>query len=273
MLCRNVSSKSTLRSLCGAALGLILGAVPVHSEPLAVTVTADDGVSCSLDLYRPPGPASVGVILLPDREGGRGDWAATAESLAVRGCLVGCLELRPLRAGGSPPVWGRAEDPLTPWTYVWRDVEAAWRRLKAEPGAGEGRPLVVGGAGVGAAVAAVAASRMTDPPAAVFLLQPAASLAGIPIAPILAGLEQPVLLIGPMEASEAREVTTDAYLASRPRSTFWMTAGTQSRPVQLIDRRPQLAIDLAGWIVGESSRPGGVGPRGAPSESPEDRKP
>jgi pimeloyl-ACP methyl ester carboxylesterase len=223
-----------------------------------VTITTGDGVSCPLDLYRPSGPPSVDVILLGDLPGGRAEVSVLAEALAAHGCRVGCVELRPLRgAGGAAPVWGRTEDPLTPWTEAWREVEAARDRLRAEAGSGEGAPVwVLAGIGTGASAAAVAASRLPHPPDALVLVEPKAQLAGIPIAPILAGLEIPVLLFCPLDASEAREVATDAYLACRPRSTLWMSDGVLARPARLFELRSQLAVDLAHWIVGQSAGSG-----------------
>jgi alpha-beta hydrolase superfamily lysophospholipase len=220
-------------------------------------VTTEDGVACLLDLYRPVGSGAVDVILLPDLRGERASWAAAAETLASRGCVVGCLGLRPLRPEGSRPVWGRMEDPLAPWTEAWREVAAARDRLREEgDAAGAPRPFILAGAGTGAAVAAVAASRLPQPPQALVLLQPQAALAGIPITPILAGLDIPVLLVCPVDASEARETASDAYLACRPRSTLWMTGGIQDGAERLLARRPQLAVDLATWLIGKSAGPG-----------------
>lgn len=251
-----MSSKSTILSLFGAVLGFGLSGGTAASAPETLAITTGDGASCSLDLYRPSAPVPVDVILLPDLAGSRAEWAAVAETLAARGCLVGCLDLRPLRGPArAKPVWGRAEDPLAPWTEAWREVEAARLRMRAESGSkGKRRTCALVGAGTGGAVAAVAASRLAVPPELLALVQPGERLAGIPIVPILAGLEMPVLLFCPLDASAAREVATDAYLACRPRSTLWMTGAALARPVRIFALRPQLAVDLADWIVGESSR-------------------
>ncbi len=188
------------------------------------------------------------MLFLPELGGTRADWAALAESLSTRGVGAACLDLRPVRAAGEArPVWGRAEDPLTAWTEAWREIQAAYDSLGSRAGTASPRTVLVG-AGLGGAAAAVASSRMPRPPGALVLVHPAPALAGIPIVPILAGLESSLLILSTLDQSDVQETGRDAFLACRPRAALWMTGPATEDAVAIFLRRPQLAVDLMDWI-------------------------
>jgi hypothetical protein len=232
----------------------------------ADTVTADStgaghvvlrtagGVSFPAHWYRPSGTASVGTaVLLPDPGDSLEAWAGLARLFAGRGYNVFVPEIVVRHAAASLAVWGRPEDPGAPWAAAWEEVVAVLAHAGAADG--QGGPVVLGGTGLGAAAAAVAASRLSHPPAALLLIAPVRELTGLPVGPLLAGLAVPALVLAPTDDPEKANAAREIHLAARPTCRLWTVDGYACTP-RTLHARPRLAVDLADWIGRQL--PGGI---------------
>jgi alpha-beta hydrolase superfamily lysophospholipase len=227
-----------------------------------VLLRTADGLSFPVDWYRPSGTISVGTaVLLPDPADSLAAWAGTARVLAARGFAVFVPEVVLRRAAAPLAVWGRPEDPGAPWIAAWKEVTAVLEHADAAGPGGE--PVVLGGTGLGAAAAAVAATHLSRPPAALFLISPAREVAQLPVGPLLAGLGAPALVIVSTDDRTRADAAREIHLAARPTCRLWAIDGYACTP-RTLDARLTLAVDLADWI--ERQLPGrvprvGEGPR------------
>lgn len=211
-----------------------------------VILRTADGVSFPVDWYRPSGPTSVGTaVLLPDPADSLAAWAGTARILAGRGFAVFVPEIVLKRAAAPLVVWGRPEDPGAPWAAAWKEVTAVLEHAGADREGGG--PVVLGGTGLGAAAVAVAASRLSRPPDALFLVSPAREVAQLPVGPLLAGLGVPALVIVSTDDRNKADAAREIHLAARPSCRLWAIDGYACSP-RTLDARLTLTVDLADWI-------------------------
>lgn len=228
--------------------------------PRVEELKTNDGISFVCDFYRPDSTATGVVVFFPDRGESRAEWTPLALDLAAAGLLVAVSDLRPPTAEASGVVWGRVEEPYARWTEVWRETQAVVEKGRSLAG-GISLPLVLAGSGQAAAAATIAASRLPDPPSALVLIVPTGDLAGIPIAPVLAGLERPTLVLCPMDETPAREVARDIFLGLRREGQLWEVDALAGRSTVLAPRR-QLWVDLAAWLAGVLATDAGARDRG-----------
>jgi dienelactone hydrolase len=184
------------------------------------------------------------VVLLPDPPDSLAAWSVLAGRLRERGYEILVPQLV-IRRGAAPlAAWGKPEDPDAPWASAWEQVLAV---VAAAGPAGAGR-VVLGGTGRAAALAAMAASHLPGPPAALLLVGPVRELAGVPLGPVLAGLAVPALVLAPTDDRETSESAREIHLAARPSCRLWVIDGYACTP-RTIGARPMLAVDLADWIA------------------------
>jgi dienelactone hydrolase len=251
-------------------LGLFLatGATACLGSPWqSVPFPGADGTSVSAEYYRPVSPSSAGVVFFPAINGSTEPWRPLADSLAARGYNVLLARLHdPERPVTEVSRRGRGTSPAK--DEILRDALSAARTLREAVGDSL-RVLVWGGVELGGAAAAVAASRDERPPAGLLLVSPSAEVSGIPIAPILVGLEKPALLISgrddPLSGDAARRI----YIEAAGACQLWEYDGG-ARGEHLLFRRPLVAGDLAAWIVRSCPPVGGasVAPGGTPGGRP-----
>jgi pimeloyl-ACP methyl ester carboxylesterase len=230
-----------------AALGfwlLLLAASGRAGAVESVRYETSDGVPIVADLYRPPAPSSRGIILLPGVSGERAEWRLLAQEMSAKGWLVLAPSFRGAGGAEAEPRRGRTE--LTPddRERLWRDAEAAARRLRTLAGDSL-RTLVLGGANLGATAAAVYASRAPSPPQALLLLSPDAELAGVQLSPLLIGLGIPCLLLVSRD-DPASATAHELYLLAPAACTLWEIDGGGTG-TQLLLRRERLLSDLTAW--------------------------
>ena len=231
--------------------------------PQVEELKTQDGISFVCDFYRPDRTATGVVVFFPDRGESRAEWMPLALDLAAAGLLVAVSDLRPALAEASGLAWGRVEEPYSRWTEVWRETQAVAEKGRSLVG-GMSLPLVLAGSGQAAAAAAIGASRLPEPPSALFLIAPKGDLAGIPIAPVLAGLERPTLVLCPLAESPESEVAREIFLALRRARRLWEVDALAGRATVLASRR-QLWVDLAAWLAGVlATDPGAEDKGGAP---------
>lgn len=218
-----------------------------------VSYETSDGFSVLADLYRPARSGPVGAVFFHERSGSAAGWRLLARELSGRGWTVLVPELTSLgeraRTGYR---WGAGETAGGPEAQLWQDVlaaEAYLRRVTLD----SVRIVVPGGIGLGAAAVAISASRMLAAPPALLLLAPEPELGGIPITPLLVGLESPVLAVMVRGDSPSSQVCRDLYLQAGERCRLWELEAETSGPRLLLER-PLLSIDLADWLDGVSGR-------------------
>ena len=211
-----------------------------------VVLRTEGGVSFPVDCYRPSGTISRGTaVLLPDAVDGLAVWEGLARLFAERGFAVFVPQIVVLRAAASVAVWGRPEDPGAPWAAAWEEVVAVLAHVGAADG--HGGPVVLGGAGLGAAAAAMAVSRLPRPPAALLLIGPVRELVQLPVGPLLAGLAVPALVLAPADDREKANAAREIHLAARPTCRLWTIDGYACTP-RTLSARPKLAVDVADWV-------------------------
>jgi len=242
-----------------ACLGATTGSAALHET---VELTGFDGISVSAEYYRPERPSSSGAVFIPGAQGNPGQWRSLADSLASSGWHV---LVAPVADGGRTvpegPRWSRGAPSAQ--SELWRDILAAQKSLTGA--AGESlRTVVLGGAGLGATAAAIAASREPEPPAALLLLSPEAELAGVPVAPVLVAMGRPCLLVSGRDDALSGDAARAIYLGATDLCRLWECDGAL-RGEQLLVRDPWLVGDLVEWARGlqRASAPRGEG-LGAP---------
>jgi predicted alpha/beta-hydrolase family hydrolase len=233
-----------------------------------VILQTGGGVPFPVDCYRPSGTVSRGTaVLLPDPVDSLAIWGGVARLFAGRGIAVFVPQIVVRRAAASLAVWGRPEDPGAPWAAAWEEVVAVLEF--AEAAGGPGGPVVLGGTGLGAAAAAVAASRLSAPPVALLLIAPVRELVRLPVGPLLAGLAVPALVLAPTDDPDKVNAAREILLAARITCRLWTIDGYACSP-RTLRARPKLAVDLADWIGRELS--GGTPAVDAEGPPPEERK-
>lgn len=224
-----------------------------------VFLRTEGGVPFPADCYRLPGAISRGtVVLLPDPADSLAVWEGLARLIARRGCTVYVPEIVVRRTGATVAVWGRPEDPGVPWAVAWEEVVAVLAH--AEGAEKIDATVVLGGVGLGAAAAAVAASRLPRPPAALLLMAPVRELTRLPVGPLLAGLAVPALVLAPTDDRDKADAAREIYLAARANCRLWTIDGYACVP-RTVDARQRLAVDLADWVGRQL--PGGIPAVGA----------
>jgi hypothetical protein len=233
-----------------------------------VVLRTEGGVPFPVDCYRPSGTISGGaVVLLPDPVDSLATWEGLARLFAGRGCAVYVPQVVVRRAAAPLAVWGRPEDPGAPWASAWEEVVAVLAHAEAADGL-DG-PVVLGGTGRGAAAAAVAASRLSRPPAALLLIAPVRELVGLPVGPLLAGLAVQALMLAPTDDSDKSAAAREIHLAARPTCRLWTIDGFACSP-RTLRARSKLAVDLADWVERQLS--GGISAVDADRTPPEKRE-
>lgn len=168
---------------------------PVIATPQDLTLLTSDAVELAATLYPPAGENSPGLILVHDRLGSRGHFAAFAARAQREGYLSIAIDLR--GHGGSAALNGT---PLNPrafaqedWMRCLSDLESAKKTL-LDRGADPDNLAMVG-AGLGANLVLQYASRDEDVQAIV-LLSPGLSYEGIEAKEALARYgKRPALLV------------------------------------------------------------------------------
>jgi hypothetical protein len=252
--------------LLAAASNPAAVAAPALAGVERVVLTTEGGVPFPTDCYRPSGTISRGTaVFLPDPIDSLAVWAGVARLFAGRGYTVFVPEIMVRRAAAPLAVWGRPEDPGAPWAAAWEEVVAILAHTGSVPGS-EGA-VFLGGTGLGAAAAAVAASRLSHPPAALLLVAPVRELTRLPLGPLLAGLAVPTLVLAPIDDRNKADAAREIHLAARATCRLWSIDGFACTP-RTLEERPLLAVDVADWI--ERQLPRGipaVDARGTPTET------
>lgn len=233
-----------------------------------IDLRTEGGVPFSVDCYRQPGAVSGGTaVFLPEPADSLAAWEELARLLAGRGYSVFVPQVVVRSATAPLAVWGRPEDPGAPWAAAWEEVAAVLAH--AEAADGPGGSLLLGGTGLGAAAAVVAASRLSHPPAAFLLVAPVRELTGLPVGPLLAGLGVPALVVAPTGNAEKAYAAREIHLAARSICRLWMIDAYAFGPRSL-HVRPKLAIDMADWVGRQL--PGAIPATNAGTPLPKERE-
>ena len=245
---RETSGGATMRVGSAWFFGLLLstGAMPALASLQSVSFPGSDGVSVSATYYRPSVPSSSGVVFFPGRKDGLAPWLNLADSLAAHGWHVLVAPISTEDGAGAAEVSRRTRAGLTPEGEAWRDALAALEALRHAVGDSI-RNLVWGGAEEGAAAAVLAASRADRPPAALILLSPRGESSAVPIAPVLAGMERPFLLVTSRNDDLSAAVARTIFLTVPTLCDFWECEGAL-RGDRLLLERPFMVTDIVGWL-------------------------
>lgn len=236
--------------------------------PLRATMQTAGGVSFLVDGYRPSGMLPRGtVVFLPDPADSLAAWEGLGRLFAERGFAVYVPQVVIKRTAAPQVVWGRPEDPGAPWAAAWEEVVAVL--AQADAADGQTGPVVLGGTGLGAAAAVVAASHLSRPPAVLLLVGPVRELTGLPVGPLLAGLAVPALVLASTDDADMADAAREIHLAARPACRLWTIDGFACGP-RTLRARPKLAIDLADWVGRQLS--GGISAADAGGPPPKERE-
>jgi pimeloyl-ACP methyl ester carboxylesterase len=194
---------------------------PTPAEPVALVITAPDGVALSAAYYAPAvspqaGAASApGVVLLHMLGRSRADWDGLARELQTYGIAAMALDLRGHGASAGPADWTKAPG----------DVRAAWEALAARPEVDRSATALVG-ASIGANLALIAGANNPDV-TGVIALSPGRDYQGVQPGPALSNFgARPVFFIASQDdAYSFDSVKQMAGQAPQGETYYFRTAG------------------------------------------------
>lgn len=223
---------------CAVLFAALVVALPASAQSRLVPLAAADGASLTALVYEPfhqPAPA---VVLLHMLGRSRRDWEETAQRLRTAGFLVLALDFRWIAAAGGP-------DQRRDFGPLVLDARAALEYVKARPDVVPGR-IGIGGASLGASVAALAAAEDPDV-RALALISPALDYRGLRCEAAMRKYgERPALLVS--AAADPYALRSARQLATGGANREVLVTETAGHGTTLLARQPELIDRLVDWF-------------------------